>query len=75
MDTPSESVELWAERLANLMDAARKDGVLLDWDFSYTDWWGEIEVSSVTLSLYRNRRGADGIMRVDERATALEVDI
>ena len=57
------------------IEAARSDGCLLDWDFSYIEWWGETEVSTVNLALYRTKRGEDGVMRVDERARVLEADI
>jgi len=57
------------------LQAARDDGYLIEWDFSHTDWWGELEVSEVRAGLYRNRRDADGIMRVEERANFLEAYI
>ena len=55
--------------------AARDDGCLVEWDFSYIDWWGEREVGTIEGHLYRNKRGDDGVMRQIERELFLEGDI
>ena len=58
------------------IQAAREDGYLLGWDFDYGYSYGysvdHSWVEEVSLSLYRNRRGEDGIMRREEEATVLE---
>lgn len=64
-----------ADAINAAIRAARKDGFLLEWDFYYVDWWGEREVSEVNMGLYRNKRGEDGVMRVDERVEILSEDI
>lgn len=64
-----------AEAIRAAIRAARDDGYLIRWDFCYVDWWGEPEVSEVNMGLYRTRRGADGVMRVDERAEVLSEGI
>lgn len=64
-----------AEAIRAAINAARADGYLIGWDFYYVDWWDEREVSGVNMNLYRNKRGADGVMRVDERAEVLSEGI
>lgn len=54
------------------IQAARNDGYLIEWDFSYIEWYDEREVSTVEAHLYRNRRGSDGIMRQVEREMILD---
>lgn len=55
------------------IQAARDDGYLIEWDFSYVDWgWAGRDVSTVEAHLYRNRRGSDGIMRQVEREMILD---
>jgi hypothetical protein len=53
--------------------AARDDGYLTCWDFTYDSC--DMEVKSVDLSFYRVSRGADGFMRVVEMETILAEDI
>lgn len=64
-----------AEAIRAAIQAARDEGYLIDWDFYYIDWWGHREVSEVVMGLYRSKRGADGVMRVDEQAEILSEDI
>lgn len=63
-----------AETIKAAIKAAREDGYYLQWDFLYVDWWGEREVSTVTVDLVTHRR-VDGIMRITERANVLEEDV
>ena len=54
------------------IQAAREDGYLLGWDFDHDYSVDYPLVEEVSLSLYRNRRGEDGIMRQVERELVLE---
>lgn len=61
--------------IKSALEAARQDGYLVEGVFFYASWWGEREVSSFEMGLYRCERGADGIMRVKERGMFLEGDV
>lgn len=69
------TLEEHVSALRAALEAARGDGYLIDFDFEYTEWWGDLQVSSLEVSLYRNKRGADGIMRVEERSAFLTKDV
>lgn len=54
------------------IQAARDDGCVIDPEFYYVDWWGELKVSSYEISIARNKRDKGGIMHRDESMIFLD---
>jgi len=70
------AIEEHVENIKAAIQAAREDGYLVDFEFDYDYYtYDYTYVDRVTVSLARNRRGEDGIMRQVECETFLEADI